>query len=167
VQARHTEIQRIEKTIIELADLFTQMEQLVLEQEAMVENIDQRGEEVTTNVVKAQEEIGVAVEKARSRRRKKWWCLLILRKYILFYIVFRALFPNRFQMTMAPRPPFFYHGTLEDSCHHCSHPGYYTTRYNSGLSLEMEQIPLLPIIPEKDSGWRGKLCLDHVFLSLY
>ncbi|PWW72062.1 t-SNARE, partial [Tuber magnatum] len=78
VQARHNEIQRIEKTIIELADLFTQMEQLVIEQEAMVENIDQRGQEVSTNVAKAQEEIGMAVEKARSRRRKKWWCLLIV-----------------------------------------------------------------------------------------
>lgn len=87
VQARHTEIQRIEKTIIELADLFAQMEQLVIEQEAMVENIDQRGEEVTTNVVKAQEEIGVAVEKARSRRRKKWWCLLIVLLIIIAIIV--------------------------------------------------------------------------------
>jgi syntaxin 1B/2/3 len=87
VQARHNEIQRIEKTIIELADLFTQMEQLVVEQEAMVENIDQRGEEVTTNVVKAQEEIGEAVEKARSRRRKKWWCLLIVLLIIIAIVV--------------------------------------------------------------------------------
>jgi len=77
VQARHNEIQRIEKTIVELADLFTQMEQLVVEQEPMVDMIDQRGEEITQNVDKAQEEITEAVEKARSRRRKKWWCLLI------------------------------------------------------------------------------------------
>lgn len=50
------------------------------EQEAMVENIDQRGEEITQNVDKAQEELGEAVGKARSARRKKWWCLLIIRK---------------------------------------------------------------------------------------
>jgi hypothetical protein len=56
------------------------MEQLVTEQETMVENIDQRGEEITQNVDKAQEELGGAVEKARSARRKKWWCLLIVRK---------------------------------------------------------------------------------------
>lgn len=52
-----------------------------MEQEPMVEMIDQRGEEITQNVDKAQEEITEAVEKARSRRRKKWWCLLICRKY--------------------------------------------------------------------------------------
>lgn len=74
-------MQRIEKTIIELAQLFNDMEQLVTEQEPMVENIDARGEEITHNVDKAQEELGGAVEKARSRRRKKWWCLLIVRKY--------------------------------------------------------------------------------------
>ncbi|KAA8894907.1 t-SNARE [Sphaerosporella brunnea] len=78
VQARHNEIQRIEKTIIELAQLFNEMEQLVTEQETMVENIDQRGEEITQNVDKAQNELENAVEKARSARRKKWWCLLIV-----------------------------------------------------------------------------------------
>ena len=81
VQARHTEIQRIEKTIIELAQLFNEMEQLVTEQEEMVVNIDNRGAEVVDNVDKAQDNIGQAVEKARSARRKKWWCLLIVRKY--------------------------------------------------------------------------------------
>lgn len=58
----------------------------------MVEQIDQRGEEVVENVNKAQEQIGEAVEKARSRRRKKWWCLLICRKSIpfpLFYLDIR------------------------------------------------------------------------------
>jgi syntaxin 1B/2/3 len=84
VQARHTEIQRIEKTIVELADLFNQMEQLVNEQQTMVDNIDARGEEVVLNVDKAQGELGGAVEKARAARRKKWWCLLIARKSILF-----------------------------------------------------------------------------------
>lgn len=47
----------------------------------MVEVIDQRGEEIQTNVEQAQEQIGQAVEKARSRRRKKWWCLLVVRKF--------------------------------------------------------------------------------------
>ncbi|KAH0611426.1 uncharacterized protein H6S33_010691 [Morchella sextelata] len=87
VQTRHNEIQRIEKTIIELADLFNQMEQLVEEQETMVEVIDQRGEEIQTNVDQAQEQIGQAVEKARSRRRKKWWCLLIVLLIIIAIVV--------------------------------------------------------------------------------
>lgn len=92
VQARHNEIQKIEKTIIELAQLFQEMDQLVTEQEPMVENIDQRGEEIVQNVDKAQEEIGQAVEKARSRRRKKWWCLLIVRKYTFSILLFTPSF---------------------------------------------------------------------------
>jgi len=87
VQARHTEIQRIEKTIVELADLFNQMEQLVTEQQTMVDNIDQRGEEVVHNVGKAQDELGGAVEKARAARRKKWWCLLITLIIIIVILI--------------------------------------------------------------------------------
>jgi len=87
VQARHNEIQRIEKTIVELAQLFNDMEQLVTEQEVMVENIDQRGEEVVTNLDKGTEELGGAVKSARSRRRKKWWCLLIVLLIIIVVII--------------------------------------------------------------------------------
>lgn len=87
VQARHTEIQRIEKTIIELAQLFSEMEQMVTEQDEMVQVIDQRGEEITHNVEKAQDEIGGAVEKARSARRKKWWCLLIVLLIIIVVVI--------------------------------------------------------------------------------
>lgn len=70
------------------------MEQLVVEQEAMVEVIDQRGEEIQTNVDQAQEQIGQAVEKARSRRRKKWWCLLIVRKCTSIDSVLKAFLHN-------------------------------------------------------------------------
>ena len=134
------------------------MEQLVLEQEAMVENIDQRGEEVTTNVVKAQEEIGVAVEKARSRRRKKWWCLLIVRKYILFYITFRALFSQSFPCYLALPSAWgdngspFYHGTSEDNCHH--HPDRCANRCN--CALKWNQIPPPSNLYTRDSGVEGK-----------
>lgn len=76
------------------------MEQLVEEQETMVEVIDQRGDEIQTNVNQAQEQIGQAVEKARSRRRKKWWCLLVVRKFTLSdpCLLLRLLF-------------IFFHGT--------------------------------------------------------
>jgi t-SNARE complex subunit (syntaxin) len=57
------------------------MEQLVTEQEEMVQNIEHRAEEVTENVDKAQAELGTAVDKAKSARRKKWWCLLIVRMF--------------------------------------------------------------------------------------
>lgn len=76
------------------------MEQMVEEQETMVEVIDQRGEEIQTNVEQAQEQIGQAVEKARSRRRKKWWCLLVVRKFTPSDSVYILPLP------LIPRPQF-------------------------------------------------------------
>lgn len=77
----------------------------------MVEVIDQRGEEIQTNVEQAQEQIGQAVEKARSRRRKKWWCLLVVRKFTprnSIYILhsFITLFSESSFITGPCPPPF-------------------------------------------------------------
>jgi hypothetical protein len=78
VRARHDAIQNIEKTMIELAQLFQDLDAIVVQQEPMVQNIEQRGEEVHDNVVQGNQKIESAIEKARSRNRKKWWCVLIV-----------------------------------------------------------------------------------------
>jgi syntaxin 1B/2/3 len=80
VRARHLEIQKIERDFMELAQMFTDLEQLVVQQDAPITQIDEQGEQVATDVVKANEEIKGAIDKARARNRKKWWCLLICRK---------------------------------------------------------------------------------------
>ncbi|KAK7179399.1 syntaxin 1b 2 3 [Paraphaeosphaeria sporulosa] len=77
VRERHDAIQKIEQQMVELAQLFTDLDQIVMQQEPLVENIEAKGEEIHENVVQANTEIGGAIEKARSARRKKWWCLLI------------------------------------------------------------------------------------------
>jgi t-SNARE complex subunit (syntaxin) len=69
--------------MIELAGLFQDLEAQVVMQEPAVTQIEQKGEEVNDNVGKANIEIDGAITKARSRNRKKWWCLLIIRKYHL------------------------------------------------------------------------------------
>ena len=66
--------------MVELAQLFTDLDAIVVQQEPLVTDIERKGEEVHDNVVKANVEIGGAIEKARSRNRKKWWCLLIVCK---------------------------------------------------------------------------------------
>jgi len=78
VKERHEAIQKIERQMVELAQLFQDLDQIVMEQEPLVENIEQKGEEVHDNVVQGNVEIGGAIEKARARNRKKWWCLLIV-----------------------------------------------------------------------------------------
>ncbi|KAF1841464.1 t-SNARE [Cucurbitaria berberidis CBS 394.84] len=87
VKERHEAIQNIERQMVELAQLFQDLDQIVQQQEPLVANIEQKGEEIHENVVQANTEIGGAIEKARSRNRKKWWCLLITLIIIILIVV--------------------------------------------------------------------------------
>lgn len=75
VQDRHRELQKIEQAMIELAQLFQDMDTLIVQQEAAVVQIEQKGEEVVENLDKGNQEIEVAVDTARKTRRKKWYCV--------------------------------------------------------------------------------------------
>ncbi|KAH6900044.1 t-SNARE [Thelonectria olida] len=75
VQDRHAALVKIEQQMVELAQLFQDMDTLVVQQEATVMQIEQKGEEVVENLDKGNEEIGVAVNTARGTRKKKWICL--------------------------------------------------------------------------------------------
>ena len=80
VRARHDAIQNIEKTIIELSQLFQDLDAIVVQQESVVQEVESKAVETSDNVGKANEATAGAVTKARSARRKKWWCLLIVGK---------------------------------------------------------------------------------------
>lgn len=81
VQDRHAQLQKIEQQLIELAQLFQDMDTLVVQQEELVTNIEQKAEETVENFDKGNEEIGTAINTARSTRKKKWICLAICGKY--------------------------------------------------------------------------------------
>lgn len=78
VRQRHNEIQRIEQTIIELAQLFQDLDNIVMEQEPLVANIEQKGEEIQENIVQANTELDKGVKSARGARKKKWICFWIV-----------------------------------------------------------------------------------------
>lgn len=102
VKERHEAIQNIERQMVELAQLFQDLDQIVQQQEPLVANIEQKGEEIHENVVQANTEIGGAIEKARSRNRKKWWCLLIV-ILIIIVIVIIAVVVTQLQKSTAPK----------------------------------------------------------------
>lgn len=81
VQGRHEAIQKIERQMIELAQLFQDMEAAVIEQEPAVMDIEQKGEETVTNIGKGNEQLDDATKKARAARRKKWILLGIVGTY--------------------------------------------------------------------------------------
>ena len=93
VQGRHEAIQKIEKQMEELAQLFAQVDEYVVQQEEQVEQIDMQGEQVVQDVNKANTELDTGIKQARSRNRKKWWCLLICSKYP-FGAAFRCIDAN-------------------------------------------------------------------------
>jgi syntaxin 1B/2/3 len=49
-----------------------------MEQEPLVQNIEQKGEEIQDNMVKANEQLDMGVKSARGARKKKWICLAIV-----------------------------------------------------------------------------------------
>ncbi|CAJ2500185.1 Uu.00g030380.m01.CDS01 [Anthostomella pinea] len=87
VQDRHAQLQKIEQQMMELVELFQQMDTLVVEQEAAVEVIEQKGEEVVENLNKGNVEIGTAVNTARATRKKKWICLGICVAIIVVIVI--------------------------------------------------------------------------------
>jgi syntaxin 1B/2/3 len=82
VQDRHAAIQKIEQQMIELAQLFQDMDTLVVQQEEQIVQIEQKGEEVVENLDKGNVELGGAVKSARAARKKKWICLGIVGMYL-------------------------------------------------------------------------------------
>lgn len=96
VQQRHDAIQQIEKTMMELAELFQNLDAIVVQQEPMIMNIEEKAEETHTHMVQANEHLGAATVSARAARRKKWWCLLIC---ILIVIIIAVIIVIWYFMT--------------------------------------------------------------------
>ena len=80
VQQRHDAIQQIERTMLELQQLFQDLDAIVVQQEPMVQNIEQKAEDTNTHLVAGNVEVGKAVNSARAARKKKWICLGICGK---------------------------------------------------------------------------------------
>ena len=78
VQARHREIQQIERTMAELAQLFHDMEVLVAEQDEQVTTIDQQAGAAQHDIEAGVAHQNQAIIKAKKWRRKKWWCFAIV-----------------------------------------------------------------------------------------
>ncbi|KAI8946478.1 t-SNARE [Xylaria longipes] len=77
VRARHNELQRIEKTLMELASLFQDLAVLVDQQEVPVAEAENNAENTTKYMTQGNEQVKKGIISARNARKWKWWCLLI------------------------------------------------------------------------------------------
>lgn len=99
VQDRHAAIQKIEQQMMELAQLFQDMDTLVVQQEEQIVQIEQQGEEVVKNLDQGNVALGGAVKSARGARKKKWICLGICGMFwpwFLSCVLFNSPIPIHF-----------------------------------------------------------------------
>lgn len=76
VRARHADIAHIEKTMNDLSDLFRQLDEQVVLQEAPVQQIEAGTTQALEDNKNANEQLTKGVASARRARRLKWWLLL-------------------------------------------------------------------------------------------
>ena len=72
---------------MELAQLFQDLETLVVQQDAAVTDIEQTGIVINDNVAKGEDHLDVAVKKAKAARRKKWICFGICGRFQLIELL--------------------------------------------------------------------------------
>ncbi|KAI0807449.1 t-SNARE [Fomes fomentarius] len=87
VQDRHHDIQKIEQTLEELAQLFNDMSVLVAQQDEAIDQIQKTAADVEADTHAGLGQTEKAVEHARSARRKRWICFGIF----IFVIAVLAL----------------------------------------------------------------------------
>ncbi|KDR81534.1 hypothetical protein GALMADRAFT_221397 [Galerina marginata CBS 339.88] len=77
VQERQEDLKRVERTLAELAQLFSEMGTLVEQQDAVINNVETTAAEVNRDTEKALENTKIAVKHARSYRKGRWICFFI------------------------------------------------------------------------------------------
>jgi syntaxin 1B/2/3 len=127
VKSRNAAIQQIERDMMELGEMFQQMNELVEQQEAAIENIEMKGEEVVENMDKGTEQIGVAITSARNARKWKWWCLGIVSMYYLPRV--KSSLPLTDSLNSSHH------------CRYCHRPRNYQAMANSGSKASTKTIP--------------------------
>jgi len=85
VQERHEDIRKIERTLAELAQLFSDMDVLVAQQDDTINAIADSAQQVQKDTEAGLGQTEKAVEHARSARRKRWFC------FFLFLLVLAAI----------------------------------------------------------------------------
>ncbi|KAK9461537.1 t-SNARE [Lipomyces oligophaga] len=77
VQARNQEIQQIERTILELRDIFEEMNKMLEEEGEELEIVDEQQHEALTQMEQGNVHAGKAVEHAKNARKWKWWAIAL------------------------------------------------------------------------------------------
>lgn len=78
VQARHNEILKIEQQMTELAQLFQDLDTMVIQQDPVIQRMEEDTEQTNVHINQGTKEIDKGIVHARRTRRNKWICLGIV-----------------------------------------------------------------------------------------
>jgi len=78
VQERHEDIKKIERTLVELAQLFNDMSVLVEQQDPVLDSIHHAAESADKDLEVGLQHTEKAVDSARAARKKRWICFFII-----------------------------------------------------------------------------------------
>ncbi|KAK4042673.1 t-SNARE [Parachaetomium inaequale] len=74
VRARHNDMLKIEKSILELLDLLDLLNQQIVQQAPIIQDIANKAEDTTQHLDQANVHINKGIRSALSRRKYKWMC---------------------------------------------------------------------------------------------
>ncbi|KAK4546877.1 hypothetical protein LTR36_001609 [Oleoguttula mirabilis] len=77
VRARHNDIQKIERTLIELNQLMEDLATAIVLQDAPIQQIDESTVNVKSDTEAANVHLDKGIASARRARKLKWWCFFI------------------------------------------------------------------------------------------
>ena len=77
MRARHNDIQKIERTIIQLNQLMEELATQVVLQDEPVQAEEQHTDNVKKDTEAGNEQLTKGVKHARNARKLKWWCFFI------------------------------------------------------------------------------------------
>lgn len=77
VRARHNDIQKIEKTLIELNQLMEDLATAVVLQEEPIQQAEVHTQNVKNDTEAGNVQLDKGIESARRARKLKWWCFFI------------------------------------------------------------------------------------------
>ncbi|CAK4032461.1 transport SSO2 [Lecanosticta acicola] len=83
VRARHNDIQKIERTLIELNQLMEDLATAVVLQDQPVQQAEQHTENVKHDTEAGNVQLDKGIESARRARKLKWWCFFIVLAIII------------------------------------------------------------------------------------
>jgi syntaxin 1B/2/3 len=74
VRARHNDMVKIERSIVELLDLLQILNEQIVQQGEIIQDIAQKTEHTADDLNQANVHLDKGIQAARRTRKLKWWC---------------------------------------------------------------------------------------------